>query len=472
MAAVTRRLCAAWRHVAAPAITGAVLALPLLGAPAPGRAQEQIEQQEPTPSAVEQVATPIERAFVPAPAPQPFVLLPELRERLKDAPAFFRDMKLDVNLRTYYFNREKYDDTHLEALATGGALSFQSGWLLDTLSVSAVLYTSQPLHAPDARDGTALLETGQKGYTVLGQLYARLKFLDRNFVNLYRYAYDTPYLNRDDSRMSPKTFEGYTLQGSVGGQDGAPAFRYGAGYITKIKDRNDDDFVWMSRQAGAAVDRGVAMLGALFSSGGLSVGGIDYYCADVINIGYGEGKYLVPGPAGAGVLVSAQYVDQRSVGGNFMTGVAFDTELFAVKAEASYGNAVVSLAWSRTAHGADLQNPWSGNPGYSGAMIQKFNRAGEQALLARLSYDFRRLGVEGLTAYALFVHGASRVAPTTRSAVPNENEVDLDVQWRPAWKGLTGLWLRARYGHVEQYQGPKNAMTEYRLVVSYDFSVL
>jgi len=228
----------------------------------------------------------------------------------------------------------------------------------------------------------------------------------------------------------------------------------------------------MSRQAGAAVDRGVAMLGALFSSGGLSVGGIDYYCADVINIGYGEGKYLVPGPAGAGVLVSAQYVDQRSVGGNFMTGVAFDTELFAVKAEASYGNAVVSLAWSRTAHGADLQNPWSGNPGYSGAMIQKFNRAGEQALLARLSYDFRRLGVEGLTAYALFVHGASRVAPTTRSAVPNENEVDLDVQWRPAWKGLTGLWLRARYGHVEQYQGPKNAMTEYRLVVSYDFSVL
>src|SRR5438445_543740 len=94
MAAVTRRLCAAWRHVAAPA---------------PGRAQEQIEQQEPTPSAVEQVATPIE---------------------LKDAPAFFRDMKLDVNLRTYYFNREKYDDTHLEALATGGALSFQFGWLL------------------------------------------------------------------------------------------------------------------------------------------------------------------------------------------------------------------------------------------------------------------------------------------------------------------------------------------------------
>jgi len=105
MAAVTRRLCAAWRHVASPAITGAVLALPLLGAPAPGRAQEQIEQQEPTPSAVEQVATPIERSFVPAPAPQPFVLLPELRERLKDAPAF---LLTGPWLRARYGHVEQY----------------------------------------------------------------------------------------------------------------------------------------------------------------------------------------------------------------------------------------------------------------------------------------------------------------------------------------------------------------------------
>src|SRR5207247_2749702 len=82
-------LCASGRNGAAPAISGAVRSLPLLGALAPVRAQDQIEQQEPTPSAVEQVATPIERSFVPAPAPQPFVLLPELRERLKDAPAFF-----------------------------------------------------------------------------------------------------------------------------------------------------------------------------------------------------------------------------------------------------------------------------------------------------------------------------------------------------------------------------------------------
>ena len=111
MAAVTRRLCAAWRHVAAPAITGAVLALPLLGAPAPGRAQEQIEQQEPTPSAVEQVATPIE---------------------LKDAPAF----------------GEKYDDTHLEALAMGGALSLPVPAGCSTRSRSAPSCTRRSRSTP------------------------------------------------------------------------------------------------------------------------------------------------------------------------------------------------------------------------------------------------------------------------------------------------------------------------------------
>ncbi len=40
-------------------------------------------------------------------------------------------------------------------------------------------YTSQPLWAPEDRDGTLLLMTGQEGYSVLGQAYAALKFEDQ-----------------------------------------------------------------------------------------------------------------------------------------------------------------------------------------------------------------------------------------------------------------------------------------------------
>ena len=88
---------------------------------------------------------------------------PWLKEQLKDTPPFFRDTKLNLNLRTYYFYRDKYDDSESEAWALGGALSYQSGWFLDHFGVGGVLYTSQTLYGPDDRDGTLLLKPGQHG---------------------------------------------------------------------------------------------------------------------------------------------------------------------------------------------------------------------------------------------------------------------------------------------------------------------
>ena len=211
-------------------------------------AQEVISVEEPNPSSVDEVTTPMERSFKEKP-PEP-VLFPGLKEKLKDTPAFFRDTKLNLNIRTYYFYRDKFDDSKSEAWALGGALSYQSGWFLDRFSVGAALYTSQPLYAPDNRDGTLLLKPGQEGYTVLGQLYGRVKLFEDNFISIYRQTYNTPYINMNDSRMTPNTFEGYTFQGAYGGKEGAPGFKYGGGYIDKIKERNSDEFVSMSETPG------------------------------------------------------------------------------------------------------------------------------------------------------------------------------------------------------------------------------
>ena len=195
-------------------------------------AQEAIDQEEPTPSSVDEVITPMERSFkerIP-----PFGVIPWIREQLKNTPPFFRDSKIDLNLRTYYRTRRNYDDSVNEAWALGGALSYRSGWFLERIGLGAVLYTSQPVYAPDNRDGTGLLKTGQEGYTVVGQAYARVRLLHSHFLNLYRYQYNTPYINSSDSRMTPKTFEGYTIQGTVGDPDGPVGLRYGAGYIAKL----------------------------------------------------------------------------------------------------------------------------------------------------------------------------------------------------------------------------------------------
>ena len=72
---------------------------------------------------------PLERLFGP------------VREQLEASslPPFLRDMDLRVHFRTYYFNRMKPDDSKNEALATGGWLSLQSGWLFDTFAMGATL---------------------------------------------------------------------------------------------------------------------------------------------------------------------------------------------------------------------------------------------------------------------------------------------------------------------------------------------
>jgi hypothetical protein len=450
------------------AVLGFLATLPWGSAPV--MAQEYIRDEGAVPESVDQVVSPMQLTFQEKPKIPRF--FPWLKEELKDTPAFFRDTKLNLNLRTYYFYRDKYDDTKSEAWTLGGALSYQSGWFLDRFSVGSVLYTSQKLDAPSDRDGTLLLKPGQEEYTVVGQLYGRVKLFEDNFLNIYRYEYNTPYINKDDNRMTPKTFEGYTFTGAYGGKDGAPGFNYGGGYITKIKEKNSDRFKWMSQDAGAEVKRGVVVGGGNASYKGFKFGAINYYSDDIINIFYTESSYKVPLTDRFGLLFSAQFTDQRSVGDDLLKGYSFHTSQIGVKSDISYGGAILTLGYTHTDREADMQSPWSGYPGYTSVQVQDFNRAGENAFMVKGSYDFTSLGLQGVTAYALFVRGSHRVDPSTGISVPNENEFDADVQWRPQWKFLKGLWFRGRYANVHQYEGPKNTINDFRVIVNYDVPLL
>lgn len=433
----------------------------LLGGRAAVLAQEA-SADKPTPSSVDEIINPMDRAFKKK-APRE---VPE-----KPIHPFFRDQSLDLNLRTYYKYNDKYDDSLSEAWALGGALSYQSGYLLDHFSLGAAVYTSQPLYGPEDRDGTLLLKPGQEGYTVLGQFYGEIKVLPDHFFRFYRQEYNTPFINKYDSRMTPNTFEGYSFQGACGGEKGSPGLRYGGGYITKIKERNSDTFVWMSQDAGATVERGVASAGLLFSQGPFSIGAIDYYSDDIINIFYTEAKIVLRLTQELGLLFSAQYTDQRSVGSDLLTGSGFSTHQFGIKGEMSYRRAILSLGYTIAGKGADLQSPWGSYPGYTHVQVQEFNRAGENAFLTKLSYDFSSLGLTGVSTYALWVHGWNRVDPATKASVKQEDEYDFDLQWRPQMKVLKGFWFRTRYGYVDQRDGGPS-QSDFRIIVNYDIPLL
>ncbi len=431
-------------------------------------AQSEPGLQLPPPSSVEEIVTPMEFSFVKK--PERPLLTEWLKAQLENTHPFLRDSKLTLHLRSAYFFDEQFDNSKKEAWALGGWVEYQSGWLFDHLGIASTVYTSQPLYAPRDRDGTNMLEPGQTGFTVLGQLYGRIKIWGENEFRFFRQTYDNPYINKNDGRMVPNTFEGYTFRGALGDEKAWGAVKYVAGYVSKIKERNEDQFVWMSEDAGADVERGTIMAGALFSRGAWSVGAIDYYTADTLNIFYAEAKRRWKLGEYWGLAVSAQFSDQQSTGDNHLTGgTPFQTAQGGVALDVSYRNAVLTAAFTSTDSDRDMISPWSSYPGYTSCQVRDFNRAGEDALMFKLSYDFKRF-VPGLSAYALYTVGTGRKSTSTGDDLPDEHEFDGDIQYRFQHEWLKGLSLRFRYGTVHESGGGE--IQQVRGFLNYDLPLL
>jgi len=428
-------------------------------------ADEAVSLEQPTPASVADQQTSIGATF--SERPEPGRITDRLKDWLKDQPAFLRDATLALLLRTYYRRLDDFDGSLSEAWAVGGALRFRTGELFDRLSFGVTGFTSLPIYAPADTSGTQLLKPNQDSYSVVGELYGKLRLGENLAATAYRHELNTPFINRNDSRMTPNTFESYDVVGSIALEDGA-TLGYGGGWVTKIKERNSERFVSMSEDAGADVNRGVALAGASYKGANASLGAIYYYSPDIISIGYAEAKYDHELAGGVGLLGAVQLIDQRSNRGDLLTGSGFAGNEVALKLEASLARAVATLAYSNVTNGSDLQNPWSSYPGYTTVQVENFNRAGEQALMLKASYDFARVGMPGLASYALWTHGWG-----VRSSVgPNYDEYDLDLQWRPTFQTLTGLWFRARLAMVNERGGTHSTLDDYRLIVNYDFAAL
>ena len=200
----------------------------------------------------------------------------------------------------------------------------KTGYFLDHVAFGATVYTSNPIYAPDDRDGT--LPSGARAEWVyrLRRWYAELRIVKDVGITVGAKGYDTPFINRNDTRMTPNTFEAIVFQGRVKlgtsssdatvtadglglSKDGkevavpspTPAedvasIKYGAGYFYAIKERNASQFVSMAQDAGADIQHGVWSAGALYEKGKFNIGAIEYYCADVINIAYAQTGFELP----------------------------------------------------------------------------------------------------------------------------------------------------------------------------------
>ena len=458
----------AWRPTSYSAV--AMLAAATVMTVAGKAAAQSPNQNVPIPATPAENLTAIERSFS-LPKPPPLTLFPQFRETMSDQPAFLRDSKFNVDFRSYYRNEAVSGPggSLKEAWAAGGAVSFETGRLFDILSLGGVLYTSLPVVAPSQFGNTGLLLDNQQGYAALGQLYARARLFETHYVTVGRYYYDTPFIGPHDNRMTPNTFYGYTLTGTFGKPDGdGPSFHYGGGWIGAIKPQDSIDFQGMARAAGANADYGTAVLGGRLTWGKASIGAIEYYTQDTINIFYTEAKYgLSPAPD-VHLLGAVQFAAQNSVGQNLLNGgTSFATNQLGAKAELGYDTAILTLAYSTVNPGFAIQTPWSANPFYTDGQIQDFQRAGEQALMVGASYVFKHIGLPGVAASVFYFNGWTS-APAAGAPLV-ESEWDFALEWRPEWKPLHGLWFRARYGTNSVWQAGNRTITdELRLIVNYN----
>jgi len=234
-------------------------------------------QQQPAPENAREAVTPLESSFrEQALLRELNAITDALHKKLRNAPPVIRDSQITLKPRVYYYEQERPDGTIKEAVAGGGSLEYRSGLMFDRFRLGMELYTSQPIYAPEDRDGTQLLKPGQEGYTVLGQAYVAAKLGEAHEMTAGRSVYDTPYVNRQFNRMTPNTFEGVSLKGAFKLGAEAKKFDYLVGYLSDIKQRNSDTFIPMSQAAGSTEDHGTALTELLFSAFGASIGLAEY----------------------------------------------------------------------------------------------------------------------------------------------------------------------------------------------------
>jgi hypothetical protein len=441
------------------------LAVVALAPDARAAAPEYLVDEQPAPASVEDERAPMEEAY-----PEEVILpsvFPRLKKRLEKAVPFWRDTQLRLHPRVYYFDRERENANDSEALAYGGWLAYSSGFWRDRVRLNASLYTTQRAYGPGDKDGTLLLKEGQQGFTVLGKANVELKFSENISAKLYRQSFNLPYLNRNDSRMVPNTFEAYSLFGKP-----ENSWVYMLSHVRQMKRRERDDFISMSEAAGFE-DRDEP----------LSVGAVRYDFTDDINIGatsqyawefmntlYTEANAVWRFRDDRALRLGGQYTDQRSVGDEI--GDDFDTFVYGGKVAASYRNATLTLAFSSTDDGAGIRNPYGGYPGYLSLMIKSFNRADEDAWLVGASYDFTRIGAPGLSSFINYAQGST--PDSGSNASPDQREFDITVDYRIQSQALKGLWLRARAAFVDQDDDVAGAsdVDDIRFIINYDIPIL
>ncbi len=334
---------------------------------------------------------------------------PSLQENRAKWNPFFRDADLTVRFRSFYFNRQNDIGNDSEAWALGGWAQFSSGWLFDTFPIGGAYFTSLPAYAPESRPGSLLLTPGQDAIGVFAEAWAALRYKEYVLLKGGRTRIDEGYVNSQDNRMLPNTFEAVMLSGKV------DWFRYDVGYIWTIKPRDSNDFISMSRQAGGTGDDEGMVLGAveLTPIKGLVLYAGNFYGVNTYNTLFSKGEYLHALTKDLALQFGLQFTDQTDVGDAQVGG--FNTWNVGFGARLLWRGLTAGVAAHFNGDEADLRHNFGSWPGYLSLHGDGLRPGEREGLRARREVRLRR---DPAALPAPRLQGATALCPGRRSHQP------------------------------------------------------
>ena len=431
----------------------------ILASPA-GAAERELETG-PAPSSAREIKTPIER-MTSEPPPQRPPLVPWLSKPLEKLPPFFADTQLEARFRTYYLRHDRTNGVLSEAWAMGGSIYYRSGWLADLFAVELEGFTSQPIVAPSDRDGTRLLAPGQKGYSVLGIANGIFRYKGLVLTGGRQYL-DLPYVNRDDNRMTPNTFEAIALEKPEG------KINFVAGYAWTIKRQNADEFVSFGEAVGTDVDRGLGYGGVVWDPNeNFHLGVFCGLVPDVSGRAYTELGGVLDLADGWEARIDGQFNYKFENGDDLLGDELDDTWNLGIRASVSHADIVLRLGLGVAGPNARDRADYGVSALYVSLMQRTFNRPDEKTLLASASYDFAGMGVEGLSVIVNVAAGFDGKVDGVRT---DAQEVDVTIDYRLTHGWLESFWLRVR-GSWLNHELATSDGNEIRVILRYDFPAI
>jgi hypothetical protein len=386
-------------------------------------------------------------------------LIDILKKRRATSNSFRRDATIHFKPRLYDFERQPfagYDD----GLSTGGAsIEYRSGKWRDLVSVGLTHASSFEINNRKNNGSLGLLTSNGHDISVFSEAYVRISDTEQNVsATLFRQSFNLPYLNRQDSKMVPNTFDAVRVDYRK------DSINVVIAQVNKFKPRDSEHFIQMSRAAGTNDSSNELMLaGARYELGPWEIGAVDLYTKDLMNILYLESRYRGSFHDEIDFQIAGQFTKQTSIGAEEIGTI--DTWHWGATLISSWRHVVLSLNYTDTDDSGSLISPWGGRPHFNSLMLEDFDRAGEQSHGIGISYTLDRWGLPSLSMTLKYVEGD---VASNNNQLFDQREMDFTLDYKPQ-NNLNNLWLRFRYAEASRNGETRR---DIRLIFNYPLQLI